>query len=307
MTIDDMEDLLSRLGMEVVSTRGDEVQSYCPAHEERTGHKDRNPSFWINADSGAFICFSCQFKGGVNSLISYVQNIPFEEAATWFSSEEGLSKKFERLTKDSVFEEVTEIRPSMLAAFKQPTDEMLRGRGIIRPVAEEYGLLWDDRKDCWIIPIYDPISNELLGWQEKGVNSRYFNNYPKGVKKSVALFGYAQTNGTTAVVVESPLDCARLASVGISNGVATYGSMVSREQMSLLRGFELLYVAMDNDEAGIESSKKFLEASRTMGLECMFFNYGNSTCKDVGGMSKMEIIDGLENARHAVRGMKAIV
>ena len=57
MTIEEMEDTLERLGIEVVSTRGSEIQGYCPAHVERTGHEDRNPSWWINSDTGAHICF----------------------------------------------------------------------------------------------------------------------------------------------------------------------------------------------------------------------------------------------------------
>lgn len=305
MTTDEMEDLLSRLGMEVVSVRGDEVQSYCPAHKERTGHEDRNPSFYINADNGAFICFSCQFKGNTNGLISYVQQIPFEEAQAWITSDAGLSVRFERIDRKPHFEEVTDFSPAMIEAFTQPTDEMLKGRGIKRSVAEFYGLRYDSRRDSWIIPIVDPW-NHLIGWQEKGVSSRYFNNFPKGVKKSSTLFGYHQYTGGTMVVVESPLDVARLASVGVDGGVATYGSYLSTEQINLMRGADRLLIAMDHDDAGRESSMRILEATTKMGFDCLFFDYSHTTCKDVGGMSKLDILTGIENAKHSVRGFKAL-
>ena len=307
MTNDEMEDLLNRLGMDIVNIRGDEFQCFCPAHEERTGHPDHNPSFYINSDNGAFICFSCQFKGNTNSLIAYVQNIPYEEATTWFSSADGLAKKLERaITPKSVFEEVTDITPSMMAAFTEPTEEMLKARGIRPTVAEFFGLKYDKRKDCWIIPIVDPW-DKLIGWQEKGVSGRYFNNYPKGVRKSSTLFGYAQHSGGTMIVVESPLDVARLASVGIWGGVATYGALVSKDQINLMRGAENLIIAMDHDDAGRESSMRILEASHSMNFDCSFFDYSNTTAKDVGGMSKDEIYSGLQNARHSVRGLKAIL
>ena len=53
MTIEEMEATLADLGIKVIGARGWEVQGECPAHEERTGHPDRNPSWYINADSGA--------------------------------------------------------------------------------------------------------------------------------------------------------------------------------------------------------------------------------------------------------------
>ena len=78
MTTDEMIETLSLLGIEVSETRGSEIQARCPAHVQRTGHEDRNPSWWINADTGAHICFSCQFKGGLQSLVSYMRGIDFE-------------------------------------------------------------------------------------------------------------------------------------------------------------------------------------------------------------------------------------
>jgi len=308
VTVEEMEDLLDRLGMEVVSTRGDEVQSYCPAHVQRTGHEDHNPSFWINSDTGAFICFSCQFKGGVSTLISTVQNIDFEEASTWLtSSTGGLLQKLDRaFTKKEVFQEVTNLTEANLAAFKPPTDHMLKGRGITAESAEKFGLLYDERKDCWIIPIREPLTNALWGWQEKGVTGRYFKNYPTGVQKSLALFGYHQYGGGDTLVVESPLDVARMASVGVFGGVSTYGAMVSKAQINLIRGADRIIFAMDNDEAGRKSSLELLETSKKLGFECWFFNYDHTDMKDVGGMSKDEILSGIKNARHSLQGSRAI-
>jgi hypothetical protein len=67
-----IEDTLEVLGLKVVSVRNSEIQLHCPAHKERTGKEDNNPSFWINGETGLFICFSCQWKGGLQSLVRYL-------------------------------------------------------------------------------------------------------------------------------------------------------------------------------------------------------------------------------------------
>ena len=108
------------------------------------------------------------------------------------------------------------------------------------------------------------------------------------------------------IVVESPLDVVRLESVGITGGVATYGSAVSMVQFNLIRGAEKVVFAMDNDDSGKGSSLSLLALATDMGLECWFFNYADTGMKDVGGMSKAEIEWGLDNAKHCVHGAKAI-
>ena len=98
MTFDEMKEILSRLNVDIHDVRGDEINATCVAHKERTGHVDRNPSFWINADSGAFICFSCQWKGNIYTLISYVEGIDTEEANSWVKTDSNMLARFQRLT-----------------------------------------------------------------------------------------------------------------------------------------------------------------------------------------------------------------
>ena len=308
MTEEEMQDTLDRLNIEVVSTRGDEFQALCPAHLERTGKVDNNPSWWINADTGAHICFSCGFKGGLQSLIAYVNGISFEDARSWMDSgERNLTAKLERITKPKhVFEEVTEVTESMLKVFTNPPMRALLDRGLGNIAASNYEVLWDERHFNWITLIRDPQTNKLLGWQEKGHTSRYFKNFPPGVKKSDTLFGYNRYNGGEMIIVESPFDVIRLATIGVSGGVSTYGASISIQQFNLIRGADRVIFALDNDDAGRAASSQMLSLAKDMGLECWFFNYSNTDMKDVGGMSKTEIEWGLANARHMIHGEKAI-
>jgi DNA primase len=306
MTVDDMKDTLTRLGIEYYSERGDEVQAACPAHKERTGHEDRNPSFYINADSGAFICFSCQWKGNVYTLINYVHGDV--DADTWLNSANGLSLRIQRLTKETPkIQEQTHITESMLSAFIAPPLSVLQGRGLTQGAANHFEILWDEHNKNWIIPIRDVFTNKLLGWQEKGYDRRYFRNYPAGVQKSQALFGYNRYTTGNMIVVESPLDVIRLASLGISGGVATYGSLVSTAQFKLIRGGNRVIFAMDNDEAGKASTLNLYNLCKQSEKEAWFFNYNYLDVKDVGGMSLDEIRYGIDNAKHIIHGLKVIV
>lgn len=305
MTVEEMQDVLTRLGVEFYSTRNYEIQAECPAHEARTGHKDRNPSFYINADTGLFICFSCGWKGTTYTLINYLSGS--DDAKQWLSSGAGLATRIRRVTQERPkIEEQTHITESMLGAFTTPPEYALQVRGLTQDAAIKYGLLWDERKGNWIIPIRDPKTNKLLGWQEKGFNTRYFRNYPTGIQKSHSLYGFTQYASGDLIVVESPLDVVRLESLDIHSGVAVYGALVSKEQFNIIRGADRVIFAMDNDEAGLKSSSNLLSLCREYEKEAWFFNYDKTDMKDVGAMSKDEVVYGLTHAKHIVHGRKAV-
>ena len=309
MTVEEMKDALDRLGIEIISISGDEIKAHCPAHLERKGKADSNPSWSINADTGVHNCFSCQFRGNLYTLVEYVNGVDLPTATAWVNSgERNLTKAFEKLLRPPVIQEqVIPVTESMLSAFVPPPAEALKSRGIRATAAHFYGILWNQQHNSWILPLRDPINNRLVGWQEKWAQERRFNNFPPKVSKSHCLFGYEQCLAEDMIVVESPLDVARLASVGVLGGVATCGSAVSIAQVNLIRSAKRVIIAMDNDAAGIKSSSEILELSTKMGFECWFFNYDNTDMKDIGGMSKEEIMYGLNTARHSIHGKKAFL
>lgn len=308
-----IEELLSRLDISIIRENGDEYLCHCPAHLSRTGKEDRNPSWWINSETGMHICFSCGFKGGLSTLIEQVQGLNYEEAKKWI--DEGyndLNERLERALKveKEVVDQTQPITESMLAAFTDPPKEALEDRGISLAAAKHYEIKWSEQSKSWITVIRDPISGALLGWQEKGHGTRYFKNWPTGVQKSKCLFGYKQfvDQGLYRItVVESPLDVARLLSVGVFGGVSTYGAIVSANQLNVIRSANEVLFALDNDEAGRKSSLEMLNACKSMGINGKFFNYSHTDMKDVGAMSREEIVTGIETARHYVRGARAIL
>lgn len=306
MTVDEMESVLDRLGVEYVSSRGDEIQGYCPGHETRTGHKDRNPSWYINANTGAHICFSCQFKGSLPSLVVYLGAASELDAAKdWLNLGGELSEALARAISKpkEIFEELVYISDATLSAFTSPPVSALKSRGLSELAATKHELLWDANRSNWIIPIRDPRTKKLMGWQEKSHIGRYFRNQPQGMQKSLSLFGFDKYSSGDLVLVESPLDVIRLESLGITGGVASFGTSVSEEQILLLTSVKngKIIVAMDNDQAGSHAASMVLARLLERKHEAWFFNYDGIEVKDVGGMSRLEVQQGLASAVHSVR------
>lgn len=308
MNIDEMQVTLDKLGIKIISVRGDEIQAHCPAHKERMGREDNNPSWWINSVTGQHICFSCNFKGGLYGLIAYVGGVEASGAVEWLKSSDSFMRRFNKLNEKTVVkDDAPTVSESMLSAFVEPPEEALLSRGLTKTASFIYQLLWSTKQDCWVLPVRDAYTSKLIGWQEKGYVSRYFNNYPAKMKKSRSLFGYQQYSGGDLVVVESPLDVARLYSVGVKGGVATYGTAISDFQFNVIRGADRVIFALDNDSAGKQASHNAYEFCKRLGVEAWFFNYSHTDMKDVGAMSRDEILTGIESAKHIANGIKVLI
>jgi hypothetical protein len=281
-------------------------------HKYRVGKEDNNPSWSINANTGAHHCFSCGYKGNLLTLISdLLEYGDLEKAKSWLRSNTDVdwdlvSKQLEEAKKTYVhLPKLVPMSEARLAVFKEVPSWAANDRGLTVEACTTYGVCWRDTDSTWVLPIRS-LEGKLLGWQEKGHLSRKFFNRPPGVPKSKTLFGMDCWSPGQMIVLESPLDAVKLKSVGIPGGVATFGAVVSQDQIEIMRQAETLIIAMDNDEAGKKASKFLLESFRRLGLECWFFNYGDSDKKDIGDMSPDEIDWGLANARHCVLGGAAL-
>jgi len=322
----DIEKVITNLGIDY-DNKGHEANGLCPMHEVRTGKQDNSPSWWINLESGQHICFSCHYKGNLLQLVCDVNEFynkgwsedytyDYRAAELWLSQISAIS--IEKL-KDIVHSLPNYLEPApkpvamsdaRLAIFDAPPSEALESRNITAESAEKYGVVWDTKKSTWILPLRDPDSNKLLGWQEKGTVNRTFFNRPTGLSKSKTLFGLQNQSEDLVVVVESPLDCLRLYSAGVASAVAICGSSPSEEQVKLLRASDRIICAFDNpklDAAGKKASEEIREFARKYGLNLSFFNYGDSGKKDPGDMTDEEIQWGIANSKSAILGEKAYV
>lgn len=315
----DMPTVLGELGVEVSDIRGDEVWAWCPNPK----HDEKRPQHWsINTVSGEHLCFSCGYSGTLDMLVaeklSYVRSmkmpdgsrpLDLQRAKEWIR-ERGMSlEALQRLPKWE--KEPEEYKPPMgealLAIYEPPPWEQLEQRQLSAESCEAYGVLWDPRESAWILPVRDPHSHELWGWQVKGPG--VFRNHPPGIKKSRTLFGLDAFVGGRAILVESPLDAVRLDAEGIEGGLSTFGASISDHQMRLvLEVADELLVATDNflsDEAGRKAALDLLKRySRRIPMR--FLNYDDTEAKDVGDMTSAEIAHAVATSKGSWRGRRAV-
>lgn len=301
----DVVEALNELGIHILRVDGREANARCVAHLERVGKEDRHPSWSCNTETGVFHCFSCGWKGPFVLLVTEVLGVTWDEAVLWIRQRGGIERVNRILGRgkyepgEEEIREASVITEADLALFTAPPQEARRKRGLSLPSCEKYGVLWDPARDMWIFPIRDK-HGKLLGWQEK--NERHFRNKPFSVEKGRTLFGYhLLPQGGTAVLLESPPDCARLLSVGVQGAVSSYGSEVTDAQMQLL--FERcnhIVIAMDNDEAGWKSARMLRERYAGMGRRFSFYRYADSA-KDPGEQSGADIRLGIESAISPLR------
>lgn len=303
----DVAAALDTLGIDYVIA-GDEAKALCPAHE------DHSPSWSVNLTTGKHNCFSCGFGGSFQLLVSVVQDASYSAAGTWIR---------ERKVRDAAVG--VEVGPAPakrrrvvteadMYRFDYPPEWACEARGFSHGTARRCDVLWDHDNAYWITPIRDPYSCALWGWQEKAEDGRHFKNVPRDVEKSRALFGFQSlAPGGTAVLVESPLDVARLRFAGIMGAVSSYGVHVSDEQISLLvdRCSEVV-LALDNDDAGRRESER-LTAELPGRITVRVFNYGNVVTRravdihgeldgrDPGDLGRADLLWGNENATPAWR------
>ena len=306
----DIEKVLLNLDVIMIAQRGSEINGLCPKHKERTGSEDHNPSWWINSDTGAHICFSCGYKGNIHTLVMDVKGCDYFEMQDFLKEKselplDVLMKRLKDLPQYITTDEPIGMSEARLAVFTDVPDKELKKRFLTREASDAHGVVWDTKNSAWILPIREPNDFSLWGWQEKGSTGRFFRNYPAGVKKSKTVFGVHILDESKPLwVVESPLDAVRLTGLGY-NAIATYGAIISEDQGKLMRRATQLISAFDNDQAGKKASEQMLGFSRKYGFDLRYFNYSGIDVKDVGDMTEKEIARGLETAKHMIYGKEA--
>ncbi|GAG03351.1 unnamed protein product, partial [marine sediment metagenome] len=79
----DVELIVTQLGMDISKTRGQEITCHCPFHD------DRHPSFYINQDTGLWLCQSKCGGGNVEQLVKRVLDLKTIRAAKDWLKERG--------------------------------------------------------------------------------------------------------------------------------------------------------------------------------------------------------------------------
>lgn len=288
----DIADVLRRLGVDVLRAGEKEISARCPVHFARTGKEDRSPSWSMNGNTGLWICYSCGARGTLSQLVSELTG---EEDSIIAVHKFLITNSLTRITTKKQEEETTPVDWFSFSKFSVPSDARIQERNLDRQAVRRYGVRWDTKSQAWIIPIVSP-SGELLGWQSKAKS--FVRNYPVGVSKSKTLFGIDSVDSGVCVLVESPLDVVRLSTVmdGVC-GLASFGAHVSKAQINLLSMYaSRLIVALDNDEAGINSAKKLQASLPSFRNPVTWLRYRHTSAKDLGDMTDSEIYEAVSKA-----------
>jgi hypothetical protein len=286
------------INIEKINKKG-EAWALCPSPK----HFERKASWSINLDSGEHNCFSCGWGGNYLYLVEQVTGLKQDEAEAWVRKRGGIGVARKKLRGEKAYEarKAEEITEADLALFDTEIPMWaLKDRDIIQESADAYGTLWDPSRDAWILPVRDPDTGRLLGWQVK--SKRDFLNYPDALEKSRSWYGY-HLLGDTAYVEESPLDCNRLWTYSVDGAVSSYGVNISDEQMELLvdhPSVKRVILCLDNDAAGRKVERRIWTEYRHR-TRLYFANYDGIEAKDHGEMAPEEIAFSIENPISSIR------
>lgn len=286
----DITDLLASIGVDVIKA-GQEIKARCPVHVKRTGKEDQNPSFYINAESGLWLCYSCGARGNLAHLVAEMTGNNADDPEVLMTL---MNHGVSQLTMPK-WEKIPDIDNTMYFHYTDVPSKQLKRRRISPEAARAHGIRWNPEKESWIIPIIDP-DNNLLGWQEKGQG--FVRNHPQGIKMRHTLFGIEKFNTKTAILVESPLDVVRFASAfeGMQC-LASFGASITTEQLSLIHDVsEKIIIALDNDKAGIASAKQIFKQMPLVKGGMYWLKYEHTDAKDIGEMNNDEIWEAVTQA-----------
>lgn len=289
-----IEELLEHIGVEDLQPRDIEIGGRCPKHEERTGERERHPRhFFVNRRSGVFHCFSCEYAGSLINLIIDLTKVGLWEAhqlVHHFDVELGTADE-ERTWEPPVPSADLEAQ---LGEFGPPPERATKNRRLSPESIAKFGLRWDYEQSAWILPIYGP-TGALWGWQAKA--TEWVRNRPPGIRKSATLFGIQVPQDTISMIlVESPIDAVYLNGLGYS-AMASFGASVSDVQMRLIiERFDEVIVALDNDKAGREETKRLLQERWHHRFSVLIFSYWGSKGKDPGELTPEQVKKGIADA-----------
>lgn len=284
-----VEEVLSYLGVDYQPSWTDEINAFCPFHDDV-----RKPSFSVSSAAGLWYCHACGIGGNLPQLVEAVTGVRFTRARRWLRhvdyDAEAAAAAREPVSGQDYFD-------WQLRRYAFPPDFALEKRGISAEAAQHYGIRYRLEVRSWILPIWDPDDGSLLGWQTKRDGAAPRTSF--GTPKSKSLFGIdVLERGSTAILTEDALDAARLRTADIPGGVASFGAHVSRRQAELLADRAgIIVIALDNDTAGREGQMKLVEHLSRLHVTkpVVAFNYGSSTGKDPGELTVAEIRWGIRH------------
>jgi len=274
--------------------RGREIQFTC------LWHKDSRPSASFNLDKKVFICFACGAKGTLRDIIMKL-NGTVEDAKD--NNKQNIVDKISLLFKkeNEKHKQIEVLNTNILENFKTRNYDYLLKRGFEKDILIEFNIGFDNKTSRITIPIFDEKNRLRAIFGRRIIDNdspKYIPLLPKkNFKKSHVLFGLNKIdlNDNIGILVEGHLDVIRAFQCGFRNTMAIQGSNISDEQVCLiLKRFDKLIIAMDNDNAGERATRKIIDKIKRS-IILYKFKYCSQDIKDIGEMNSDQIQYGIDN------------
>lgn len=260
---------------------GSNLMVCCPIYSEQ------NPSMGIRLDGnkkGIFNCYSCGQKGDFIKLISFIDDVSYEEAMNNYRKDFFDLRKINEIKYtfrkflDNDNEEKNKIKVinrDFLKHFKKPYGKfmnyLVKERKLNKEIIDKFGLLCCDKdvegvgwKDRVIIPIEDEKSRLI------GVTARYIHDCDKSFKVrkikdsdiSKVLFGLKYIEKKSPLVcVEGEFDTIYFHQFNIP--AVQSGINPSKYQVNKIVNFtNHVYIALDGDVKYIDNERQSIKNFR---------------------------------------------
>lgn len=246
-------DLLSELGVDNVTEKGDELIHGCVVSGYHT-NQDKSPTGSLNYEKLVYLCLGCQAAGGLVWYVSMVLGVDRKEARKWITTRTGGEDQTSMLLKfyDAMYagkkkhkEPIPTFDERMISRWETDTHPYIGQRGITPENARLFRLGFDTDKNGLVIPHF--FKGKLTGWQTRYLQGDIKYKSTPSFPKARTLFNY-QPRADSVVVVEAPISVVK--HEGEHHWEATVGANTTEEQIQLLQKHSRIILWMDNDAAG---------------------------------------------------------
>lgn len=251
-----VESILTGIGVEVAGETTNDFLCYCPFHGNRF-----TPSFSVSRTHGSYICFNaaCNVNGNLLDLVKQIGKKDEFQARRFIikARNEKVSPLADRLaeafSKKPEFPEFSqEVIDRMYADFwlhEAPQQYMMGERHFTEETLRHFKVGYSAKKNLIAVPMHDPKGNPVGVIGRSMVDKRFRNSDKLPTSKTLWNFHRAKRAGETVIITEASYDAMRVHQAGYENVVACLGGNFNANHFELLdKTFTTIVLMTDFDD-----------------------------------------------------------
>ena len=237
------------------SEGNDNIVVTCPHHSG--GHENKAAmNIYVGSSSkipyGYCKCWACDFQCSFVKFVAECFDYSEDFAKKWLIARYGMQVSTGLLLDDPIIikpKRGTAKLPSNYLDNLQSWHPYLAERKLSREVCELFKVKYDQYTSQIVFPCFDTAGNIIMAPRRFIYNKTF--TIEKDIEKAIYCLDYIiKNNITTAMVVEGPIDTLRCYVNGYP-AIGTFGNPSPSQIEAINKSpIKVLYLAMDNDEAG---------------------------------------------------------